>query len=404
MTVVRRLLSALARRLRSALGITALHRQADTLQAQLDRIAAAVAPPAPAPPDYVAYSLPGGLRYELSMPATGRDAFMQALAEGGTQDAPWRFLMDWVRPDEVFFDLGANLGSFSIPLAVRGAHVHAFELLYANLDHMAKSVARNRLSNMSLVLAALWDSPGAVGFAGYSAWGTVYGDTCTYVATLTLDDYVRSRQLARVDVMKIDIEGSEKQALRGAAQLLERDHPDIVIECNVLACGNNGYSYQELLALLAQRGYRFYRLHAGPMCWRWRIGCPLPCGTMRAWLRCLGNGLRWRNSPSSTTSGPAQRQCHGLRPESAGGAGQRDQAAVCKGRSMVKVQPLPGSSRAVSVPPSVSTFMRAMDRPRPRPLRSVPICTNGANKVSTSPCGNPPQWSRTSIRRRGPMA
>ncbi len=266
MTVVRRLLSALARRLRSALGITALHRQADTLQAQLDRIAAAVAPPAPAPPDYVAYSLPGGLRYELSMPATGRDAFMQALAEGGTQDAPWRFLMDWVRPDEVFFDLGANLGSFSIPLAVRGAHVHAFELLYANLDHMAKSVARNRLSNMSLVLAALWDSPGAVGFAGYSAWGTVYGDTCTYVATLTLDDYVRSRQLARVDVMKIDIEGSEKQALRGAAQLLERDHPDIVIECNVLACGNNGYSYQELLALLAQRGYRFYRLHAQRLC------------------------------------------------------------------------------------------------------------------------------------------
>jgi FkbM family methyltransferase len=267
MPTLRQLLSTLARRARSALGISALQQQADALQSQLTRIEAALAPPpVPALPDYVAYTLPGGLAYELSLPAVDRDAFVQSLAAGATRDAPWRFLMDWVRPGDVFFDLGANLGSFSIPLAVHGAQVHAFELLYANLDHMAKSVARNKLKNMSLVLGALWDAPGAVGFAGHSAWGTVYGDTCTFLATLTIDDYVRSRQVARVDVLKIDIEGSEKQALRGAAQLLERDHPDIVIECNVLACGNNGYSYQELLAFLAARGYRFYRLHQRSLC------------------------------------------------------------------------------------------------------------------------------------------
>jgi FkbM family methyltransferase len=268
MPTLRQLLSPLARRARSALGITALQQQSDALQAQLSRIEAALAPPPPPPvrPDYVAYTLPGGHTYELSLPAVDRDAFVQSLADGGTRDAPWHFLMDWVRPGDVFFDLGANLGSFSIPLAVRGAEVHAFELLYANLDHMAKSVARNKLKNMSLVLGALWDTPGAVGFAGHSAWGTVYGDTCTFLATLTIDDYVHSRQAARVDVLKIDIEGSEKQALRGAAHLLERDHPDIVIECNVLACGNNGYSYQELLAFLAARGYHFYRLHQQRLC------------------------------------------------------------------------------------------------------------------------------------------
>ena len=83
---------------------------------------------------------------------------------------------------------------------------------------------------------------------------------------MVLDSYVQRRAVEVVNVMKLDVEGSEKAALQGAAALIERDHPDVVIECNAFTCGNHGYSYRELLRFLAARGYRLYRLHKNRLC------------------------------------------------------------------------------------------------------------------------------------------
>jgi len=84
------------------------------------------------------------------------------------------------------------------------------------------------------------------------------------VPAVPIDDYVRLRGISRVDVMKIDIEGSEMRALAGAAGLIARDHPDIIVESNALTCGANGYSYRDLLRRLRDFGYTVYWLHRTP--------------------------------------------------------------------------------------------------------------------------------------------
>jgi len=86
-----------------------------------------------------------------------------------------------------------------------------------------------------------------------------------FSATLILDDYFRARGLPRVDLMKIDVEGSELAACAVPRASLQRfagyrhrgKRRDV---------GNAGYSYREILAFPLARGYRIFRLHADRLC------------------------------------------------------------------------------------------------------------------------------------------
>jgi FkbM family methyltransferase len=48
----------------------------------------------------------------------------------------------------------------------------------------------------------------------------------------TIDNFVSKFSVHRVDLVKIDIEGNESHALRGAQKVIERDHPAIIAELN----------------------------------------------------------------------------------------------------------------------------------------------------------------------------
>ncbi len=215
---------------------------------------------------FVTASLPDGKTYALSVDPTQRDAYHEAVSAAGLQDATWLFLINWLRPDEVFFDLGANIGTISIPAALRCNRVHAFEMLAENIVHLRRALERNKIGNVAIVQAAVSDAPGLVGVIGSSAWGVVVAEATLSVPTVVIDDYVRVRGITRVDVMKVDIEGSEQRALAGAAGLIARDHPDIVLECNSVTCGNSGYSYRDLLRGIRDVGYTVYRIQADHLC------------------------------------------------------------------------------------------------------------------------------------------
>ncbi len=266
-SALREPLRKLAARLRAALGITGLAARLDGIEAGLTRLQ----PPAPAPgpsgPGFATLHLPDGTPYALSVDHhDAADVYQRGIPLGYTADMGWRFLMQWLRPGEVFFDLGANMGVYSIPAAKRGATVHAFELLDANIRHIVRSVEQNGLADVRITLGAVWDRPGCVGFTGYSAWGQVMPDALVSAATIVIDDYVAQKTIGRVDVVKIDVEGSERRALLGMAGLLARDRPDILIESNALTCGVAGYAYQDMLRMLADAGYALYRFHAERLC------------------------------------------------------------------------------------------------------------------------------------------
>jgi FkbM family methyltransferase len=221
-------------------------------------------------------SLPDGQSCYFSIiDGINRDAYLQAVADGQIFDWTWKLFYQWIRPGEVFFDVGSNVGVFSLPAALKGSETYAFELLCENTARLREGAIWNGVQkNLRIVQAAIGDFEGEVLFQGSSAWGHVVPDGDgigdKLAISTTLDKIVGDLGISRVNFLKIDIEGSELRAFRGADTLLRRDFPDIILEANVLTCGNNHYSYRELLTLLSSYGYRIYRILNGRLC-HWSV-------------------------------------------------------------------------------------------------------------------------------------
>ena len=64
----------------------------------------------------------------------------------------------------------------------------------------------------------------------------------------------------RIDFIKIDIEGSELFALRGAVHTIEKFHPWVMVEINDSTYGMAGYSSAEIFEFFDQLGYTPYKL------------------------------------------------------------------------------------------------------------------------------------------------
>jgi hypothetical protein len=78
------------------------------------------------------------------------------------------------------------------------------------------------------------------------------------IETNTLDNVVLENGIRKIDLIKIDIEGYEMHALRGARQVLETFKPKLFIEVGYTRLVNLGTSPSELISYLTQFGYRVF--------------------------------------------------------------------------------------------------------------------------------------------------
>ena len=65
------------------------------------------------------------------------------------------------------------------------------------------------------------------------------------------------KELPPPDFIKIDVEGAELYALRGAAETLKKHHPKILLEFNRDTFEAAGYTQQDVLDFLGQFNYKF---------------------------------------------------------------------------------------------------------------------------------------------------
>ena len=159
-----------------------------------------------------------------------------------------------VRPDWWIFDIGANIGYYTIlfsQLAPQG-RVFAFEptttanMLRANLLH-------NNVQNAAVHEVALGAKTGQQHERIFRLWGTE-GEVKDYPFN-RLDDFIAENGIERVDCLKIDVDSFDFEVLRGAEQTLLKHDPVVVIELNH-ALAKRDQSGTEALAWLSQRGYR----------------------------------------------------------------------------------------------------------------------------------------------------
>lgn len=183
-----------------------------------------------------------------------------------------------LRPGDCVVDAGANIGEIALVAAravTASGRVLAFEPHRLLADVLAANAARNGFSHLEVVCEALSDAPGTLTLYESSipfrhrlheGLGTLYptatrSERVAEVPLARLDDVLEGRQIDRIDLLKVDVEGAELPVLRGATECLRRDQPWVVVEVQDETAQAAGYRADDVLRFLEDFGYRFWRLH-----------------------------------------------------------------------------------------------------------------------------------------------
>lgn len=166
------------------------------------------------------------------------------------------FFFSVVPEGGVVWDVGANVGFYSLLAARKAARVVAFEPLPENLSSLRRHIELNRLEEcIQVVPAAASDHDGTGLFSvvpGNSSEGSLRPHGTLTVQTVRLDSLG-----AVPDLIKIDVEGNEHEVLRGAIETMRTHHP------LVLVARHSADSYCQ--DLLDELGYQVSEIACGEL-------------------------------------------------------------------------------------------------------------------------------------------
>jgi len=180
-----------------------------------------------------------------------------------------------LREDATIFDVGANIGVTAAILdaaAPRG-RLYCFEPAPQNYPHLVATIEANGLVSCHPHQIALGASSGTVEFLANTQSGSAshlaldgrsLGGSNMRVRVMTTDEFARELRLARLDFMKIDVEGFELDVLEGARHTLATLRPKVFLEFNaftLMAYGNR--NPRHVLEHLKGSFTHVYRFEAG---------------------------------------------------------------------------------------------------------------------------------------------
>lgn len=212
-----------------------------------------------------------GITYELDLNETIDSAiYYEGCFEPDTTHAITRLC----GPGMTVLDVGANIGAHTLRFArLVGpeGRVIAFEPMASAFSRLRRNVGLNAFHNITLeklalsnttrsdqevALACSWPLSGVDDSLLHPIHrGRAMRDTVDFV---TLDDYVRTKDVDRVDLIKLDVDGHEYKVVRGAAETLRRHRPLLIMELGVYSLAEAGDDIADLVSVLSHLGYHFY--------------------------------------------------------------------------------------------------------------------------------------------------
>jgi FkbM family methyltransferase len=203
-----------------------------------------------------------GLKVDVML---GNDHSLCLYVSGTFEPNEFHFLGQILKPGMTVLDVGANEGLYTLFSASRvgpAGRVVAFEPSSRERRKLQHNVTRNRLANVTVVPSAVGSSEGTAALqiasgvhSGHNTLGAlVYDDApavgVEHVPVERLDAVIDRLGVARVDVIKIDVEGAEMHVLEGARGTLASQRPILMVEANDDALRAQGASTAALFAFL----------------------------------------------------------------------------------------------------------------------------------------------------------
>jgi FkbM family methyltransferase len=173
--------------------------------------------------------LQGPLRGSKWIVGSQRNAFWLGSYEPAMQEA----MVRRVTPGSTFYDVGANVGFYSLLASqlVRDGRVYAFEPLPINVSYLRRHLELNQITNVQVVEGAISNHSGVAHFEveETGAMGRLEDAGTLSVTTISLDSFIDSADVVPPDFIKMDIEGEELNALKGAEHCLRAYRPTIFL-------------------------------------------------------------------------------------------------------------------------------------------------------------------------------
>lgn len=144
-----------------------------------------------------------------------------------------KFLEKELSETDIFYDIGANVGYYSLLVSKICDKVISFEPLPNNLFYIKQHLKLNNIQNVTLIEAAVLDVKGFSNFSiglRPSTSHITQSSNAIKVKTVKIDELVKEEIIAPPTIMKIDIEGSEFLALKGASDTIKKYKPKIFLE------------------------------------------------------------------------------------------------------------------------------------------------------------------------------
>lgn len=169
---------------------------------------------------------------------------------------------------QIGYDVGANAGYLTLLMALcvgKTGRVFAFEPAPRNLAALRQNLVRNRVENITIVAKAVNADSSPVSFAtfDYSLVGHIVTDKTPGDARVisseatSLDDFVYAEQMPPPNVIKIDVEGAEKDVFDGAERVLREVRPVVIAEIRA------GTGWNSIMERMTAIGYQCTPISGG---------------------------------------------------------------------------------------------------------------------------------------------
>lgn len=217
--------------------------------------------------DYFDYELSKDLKIKLF-----KDTVLSKRIYEGFETEEIDFVNAFLKEGDIFFDIGANIGLFSLIAAKKVGEqgkVYAFEPSPKTFARLKDNVEVNKLQNVFSFNLGLSDKKEKlklnVSEDGFDAWNSFAKlDDINYqkvveVDVCTLDEFIFDNQIEKIDLIKLDVEGWEKFVLNGGKAFLNAHSPIVMVEFTDSNTFSAGYHVQELYDILQGWGFEWYR-------------------------------------------------------------------------------------------------------------------------------------------------
>lgn len=178
-----------------------------------------------------------------------------------------------VHPGFYVADIGASFGIYTL-VAARAAgpsgQIFSFEPAASTFDILKANVELNCLTNVRIFRCAIGEDDGEVELyhhrdSSRNSLGrtAAMSGTSESVHKRTLSNFLAEAGIAKIDLIKIDVEGMEEMALKGCSTILERARSKIIIELNPGRASAIGLHADGAWELLRSLRYKMYEIGRG---------------------------------------------------------------------------------------------------------------------------------------------